>query len=148
MLLVLSRRRAYRSTHRNTLTPRALRVALGCAPFLDLALWWCKAATIMSITTTSTEAVAEAAAVTPRITLNASKPTALEKHRDYYMPNGNVVIQVCCGGIMKGCYVNRRVVAGREYSFQVGLVGVARQVTCFPHHSASSICWPDALHRF
>jgi hypothetical protein len=54
-----------------------------------------KAAAFMSVTTTSTEAVAEAAAVAPRITLNASKPNALEKHRDYYMPNGNVVIQVC-----------------------------------------------------
>lgn len=55
----------------------------------------------MSVTTTTTEVVAEAAVIAPRITLNANKPNeVLEKHRDYYMPNGHVVIQVR-GGIVE-----------------------------------------------
>ena len=49
----------------------------------------------MSVTTTTTEVIHEAAAA-PRITLNVDKP---EKHKDYYTQNGNVVIQVCGSGI-------------------------------------------------
>lgn len=52
----------------------------------------------MSVTTTTTEVAYEAAAVPPRITLNVDKP---EKHKDYYTQNGNIVIQVCGGGIKK-----------------------------------------------
>ncbi|KAK2463068.1 hypothetical protein APHAL10511_004723 [Amanita phalloides] len=38
--------------------------------------------------------VHEASAVAPRIMLNADKPGRPEKHNDYYMQDGNVVIQV------------------------------------------------------
>jgi hypothetical protein len=56
----------------------------------------------VTTTTTTTEVVHEAATVAPRITLNVDKP---EKHKDYYTQNGNVVIQVCGGGIERdgGC---------------------------------------------